>query len=194
MTKSIHVVPNVTLEKLRQQARKIKREAGIPHHQALEQVAVTNGFNHWHHVVESANLTSLTEKAFYNGLIIAMDVKDAQDFHDPKNRFVEDDQFCFICRDDFFEAIKDSIDDEDKRIGDYLSDNEINEILEDDMMNYIFLRYVGNELPEKIEDVLPIIRDCSFWNPHYVWFRGESFDTYSLSTEDSEGNVIGVRL
>ena len=46
------IISSATVERLKQKARKLKREKSIPHTQALDEIAVSAGFNHWHQVVQ----------------------------------------------------------------------------------------------------------------------------------------------
>jgi len=65
------------LEKLKQRARKLKREQKIPHYEALELVARSARFANWHQVVEAHKAMQPTEHAVRDGVVIAMDVKEA---------------------------------------------------------------------------------------------------------------------
>ncbi|HBK7822129.1 TPA: plasmid-related protein, partial [Vibrio cholerae] len=47
------IISSATVERLKQKARKLKREKPITHTQALDEVAVSAGFNHWHQVVQA---------------------------------------------------------------------------------------------------------------------------------------------
>lgn len=167
-----YIVTSAVLEQFKQKARKLKRASGLPHHQALEAVAKEAGFNHWHHVVDCAQVTDLTEKAYYGGLILAMDVKDAEGFRDPKKRFVEDPQAFAMCAADMLEAIKNSENEDGKPLTEFAAD-ELKQIMEEDMMNYVFFRYTGLECPKDIDGVLELVADCSFWPPRYVWLKNE---------------------
>ena len=188
------IVPNVTLEKFRQKARKLKRESGISHTQALDQVAICNGFKHWHQVVESAKLTSVTENAFFNGLIIAMDVKDGLEFKDTKNRFVEDFQFCYLVEQKFFDLYANAEDEDGIKHNTYMSNEEMKQIVDEDMMNYIFFRFEGEVLPEDIPSVLKIVEECSYWPPMYFWFKGQFIDFFELPTEDFGDGISEIRF
>jgi hypothetical protein len=190
MSINIFIVPNVVLEKLRQKARKLKREQNLKHYQALDQVASELGFDHWHHAVDSAKLTSITENAYYNGFVIAMDVKDAQSFNDPQSRFVEDETFRYLVRAEFIAAYKTELESE----GVILEDDELQEDVETDMQNYIFFRYQNSDIPKSVDAALRLVTECSFWPPMYLWLNGEYVDAFAASAEDSDGNVVGIRF
>ena len=88
------ITPARAVEMLKQKARKLKKDSGLSHHDALDQVAKIAGFHHWHHVTEMAARTAPTEEAFRNGLIVAYDSSEAEidsDF------FVEDGMAEYFC-------------------------------------------------------------------------------------------------
>lgn len=178
MPQDLFIVPNIALEKYRQQAKKLKQATGIPHYQALDQVVKTKGFNHWHHAIESAKATSITEKAFYAGLIICMDIKEAQDFDVSNGSFVADDRFPYLVKSDFIESMKNQIDDEGHKIVDGMSEEEIDALVEEDMYNYVFYRWQNENLPENMDEVQERISECSYWPAISIWFKGEFYDLY----------------
>lgn len=190
MSINTFIVPNVVLEKLRQCARKLKREQNLRHYQALDQVASELGFDHWHHAVDSAKLTSLTESAYYNGFVIAMDVKDSLDFNDIKNIFVEDERFRYLVKSEFIADYKSEL----EVHGEILADDEIEEDVEIDMQNYIFFRYQGLDIPKSVDAALKIVAECSYWPPMYLWLSGEFVNTFAAPATDSDGNVVGIRI
>lgn len=133
------IITAVAVEKLKQEARKLKRSAGIPHHEALEQVARAANYPNWHVVAQSATTTSLTEKAFLTGLIIALDIKDAGDFDAEPCGFVEDDQAHFLGQDDMREAFLSATNDDGFLLADRESAEETEALFLEDMANYCFL-------------------------------------------------------
>lgn len=50
------IISSATVERLKQKARKLKREKSIPHTQALDEIAISVGFHHWHQVVQANDL------------------------------------------------------------------------------------------------------------------------------------------
>ena len=59
----IIVVTAAVIESLRRKAKQLKKESGIPHHEALEIVARKGGvFANWHQVVEAAKATEPSER------------------------------------------------------------------------------------------------------------------------------------
>lgn len=188
------LVTAATVEKLKQKARKIKREAGIKHNEALDQVARQAGFNHWHHVSESAKTFEPTETAYHFGVIVAMDVKDAMDFRDPTGNFVEDPYAYALCAKDLYQSFLDATDEDGTPYRDQYSDEEIHEWANDDMMNLVFFRFTSEEMPENVDKVVSMVRECSFWPAQYIWFKGEFRESLDDFAYDDEGEVAGIRF
>lgn len=188
------IISSANVEKLKQKARKLKKDNGVPLHEALDQVARATGFNHWHHVSESAKAFKPTEQAYYFGVIIAMDVKDSETFHDSSGTFVEDEFAFSLCADDLYEILCESVDDNDVPMRDKYSEDELKEWAQDDIMNYVFYRFTGKDIPERAEDVVDMVRPYSFWPPTLIWLRGAIQDSPSNTAIDEDGNIVGVRF
>ena len=166
------IITSASVEKLKQKARKLKRESGISHHEALDLVAKEVHFNHWHHVAESAKAFEPTERAYYFGVIIAMDIKDAMDFRDPSGRFVEDSSAFTLCADDIYRYIREADEDSDMLATDYHYEEDRLEWMEEGLMNFVFFRYTASTVPESVDEVVEIVDECSFWPPEFIWHKG----------------------
>lgn len=166
------IISSASVEKLKQKARKLKKERGIPHHEALDQVAITSGFHHWHHVSEFAKAFEPTEQAYYFGVIIAMDIKDAMDFRDTSGRFVEDPAAFALCADDIYTYIREFDEDCDQVDNDPNYEVDKREWMMDELMNFVFFRYTTAPVLETVDDVANQVRECSFWHPQYIWHKG----------------------
>lgn len=187
------IISTSEVEKLKQKARNLKKVSGTPHHVALDQVALAAGFNHWHHVSESAKAFKPTEQAYFFGVIIAMDIKDAMDFRDPSGRFVEDETACFLCADDIYQYIVEG--DDDEMLDEFPRDEEDKkEWMMEDLMNYAFFRFALPEIPDSVEDVVKIVRECSFWPPEFIWYKGAFQESPSNHALDEDGNIVGIRF
>lgn len=184
-----YIITSVELEKLKQKARKLKKSAGIPHHEALEQVAKAMGLPSWHQVAESAQVTSQTEKAYFTGFIVATDFKDAETFN-IEDAFVEDHQALEFCQRDLEEAYRRGCEEE----GEPATEEDVREFLQDSDMNYVFFRFVGKDVPLTVEDAVKLVREHSFWPPQLMWLRGEFVDTYYEDALNADGELVGVRF
>ena len=166
------IITSASVEKLKQKARKLKRERSISHHEALDRVAKEAHFNHWHHVAESAKAFEPTERAYYFGVIIALDIKDAMDFRDPNDRFVEDSSAFALCADDIYRYIREADEDSDMLATDYHYEEDRLEWMEEGLMNFVFFRYTGLTVPGCVDEVVKIVDECSFWPPEFIWHKG----------------------
>ena len=193
----IILISSKDTEKLKQKARKLKRTENLPHHEALDRVAVEAGFQHWHHVCEGAKQFEPTERAFYAGCIIAMDVKDADGFNSENDVFIVDDNAWVLCRDDLLASLANSVDEDDPQgrpCRETLTPEQLEEWLQDDLMNYTFFRLHSETKAPSINDVLQLVKERSFWPPQFIWLTGEFYDTYDIPATDEDGNIVGVRL
>jgi hypothetical protein len=182
------------VEHLKQKARKLKQEEGITHTQALDKIAQRAKFNHWHHVCESYKRIEPTETAYRSGVIIAMDIKDADDFYDEENLFVEDEYAFWICQEDMYRQYGEMQDDDGIPIKNLESEDELRQGFEEDMMNYSFFRLTGKKIPDALEEVLSLVRERSFWPPMYVWLNGQFHNTFSQSATSETGEILGIRF
>lgn len=188
------IITSATVEKLKQKARKLKKDNGIPHHDALDQVAQSAGFNHWHHVAESAKAFEPTEQAYYFGVLIAVDIKDAMDFHAPTGQFVEDAAAFAVCADDMYAYMREADEDDDTVDADPHYEEDKREWMMDELMNYVFFRHTGHSIPENIELVVEAVREFSFWPPIFIWHKGTFQECPSDDALDEEGNIVGLRF
>ena len=189
MSNITYIIDSASLGKYKQLAKKIRKVSGIPLHEALEQVAQKVGLPTWHHVVESAKVTNLTERAYYDGLILGMDLRDGLDFN-PGDAFVEDHQASMFCGEDLKEAYISGCEEE----GEPATAEDIDLFMRESVDEYMFFRYTGDSLPKTIKEVLKLVEAHSFWPPQFVWLRGGLVDTYEAPAVDSEGQVAGVRF
>jgi len=184
--KTNYLITAKTIEIFKQKARKLKQEKGISHTQALDEIAQQHKFNNWHHVSESYKALEATENAVQSGLMIAMDAKDADDFYDEKEHFVQDDYGFFFCEKDVYRDYSEAIDEDGIAYKEKYSEEELRQDFEDDcMMNYGFFRYANKALPKTISEVLSLIEACCFWQPEYIWLNGKFYNKISyLETVD----------
>lgn len=181
------------VQKLKQRARLIKKRDGIAHHEALDRVAAEAGFHHWHHVADSAKSFAPTEKAYFFGTIIAMDVKDGMDFHDESGAFVEDESAFALCGPDMYYQMR--IEEDGEVEFDSSSyQNDLREWLMDGLMNWMFFRLSEEVKVKDVADVLARVRQCCFWPPECIWHEGVFQDCFDEVEFDAEGNISGDRF
>ena len=188
-----YIITSADVERLKQKARKLKRDTGISHHEALDQVAKAAGLNHWHHVSESANAFKPTENAYYFGVIIAMDMKDVE-FRDPSGRFVEDPMAIAMCADDIYAHIREADDDGEFDTAGQEYKDDLEEWFSGEAMNYVYFRYTGTDVPVSVEDVVTMAREFSFWPPEFIWHKGTFQESPSHDALDEDGEIVGIRF
>ena len=175
-----HIVTSSDVEKLKQIARKLKKSEGITHNEALDRAAQRVGLTLWHHVIENAKKIEPTETAYRSGVIIAMDVKEAGDFHDDEGNFVEDNYADIFCEKDLYLDLCESpYDEEDEvdgsdytRMREMYTEGELMEINREDLSNYTFFRFTRSAVPESVQSVVAMTDKCSMWQPRLVWYKG----------------------
>lgn len=178
------------VEKLKQQARKLKKELGLSHHEALDQVAKNCRYHHWHHVTEMAAITAPTEEAYRSGLLVAYDISEAD--LDSKS-FVQTDLVRFFCEEELWKIYLEIDDEEDPEFHD-LPEEEQRRYFHEYLESLVFFRFTGENIPQNIEDALKLTNECSFWSPMYVWLKGKLCDTYGAPATDHDGNIVGIRF
>ncbi|QYK05822.1 plasmid-related protein [Shewanella zhangzhouensis] len=191
----IKVISSQNVERLKQLARKLKREQSIPHHQALEIVAINAGFNHWKEVTESHSRYLPTETAFLSGVVLAFDLKEASELSVIDSALIRDHLLEVFTENSlrlYHRNLEDEDDNEGRTLGETLSDVE----LDDDFRHFAcFEHYRLN--PEislnTVEEVLELARKYSFWPPEFIWIRGKLIDTGSLPATDEMGNTVAIR-
>lgn len=184
------LIPLAAVEKLKQKARRLKKESGIAHHEALDQVAKEAGFDHWHHVAESSKAFAPTEHAYHFNVIIALDVKNAEDFHDPSGNFVEDDLAFALCGDDIYEFVRQAEEeDEESDTSDPTYQEDLHEWRMDMMANYTFFRFTPPDLPASVAEVVKRASEHCFWTPEFIWYNGVMHECPS-DIELADGRAI----
>lgn len=78
----IFLVSQKAISRLKQRARRLKREKDIPHHEALEITAKTAGFDNWHQAAEAAEKCKPIEDAYFRGFLLAFDPSEVPDTED----------------------------------------------------------------------------------------------------------------
>ena len=162
------IISTNTVEHLKQKARKLKRDQAITHVQALDEIAKSHGFNHWHHVTLSNDIIKPSEEALRSGCVLAFDIEDALKL-DMSNPLVTLDHSCleWLIGDMSFEVSTTPNDDEQHE---QLNVNG----------DYIYCRLDASLADESLEDILDFIRQNISVMPRVLWLKGKRFDTHCL--------------
>lgn len=192
----IKIITSRNVEFLKQKARKLKREESISHTQALDNVAVSIGFNHWHQVVQANDRVKPSEIAFSSGCVLAFDVKDGMDIDTSDGNIIEDEIIELLAKDQMFEIYVNTIDEDDEQkrpLKETVSEPELHSRFEEDY-SFIFFRLAECHAQKPLKQVISLIQKYSFWMPQYIWLKGNLIDTYHLPSLDKDSNITGIRL
>jgi hypothetical protein len=159
MSKVTYVIPASQLSALRKKAKALKKSSNIPLHEAQVIVARKYGFTCWEQLKKSTDITEHSEKAYRTGLMWAMDMKDAEP--SSMEGIVQDHQIQMLLLSDFVK-VRGGINKEDEYF------------LEDLLDMNIFYRYQG-ETPQTIEQARQLISEYFFFEPNFVWFKGDCY-------------------
>lgn len=169
------ITPSRKVEILKQKARRLKKELGLSHHEALNQIAKKFDYHHWHHVTKMQAITEPSEMAYRKGLLVAFDVKEAEDFDE--EFFIEDSLSPYFCEKELWENYLEISSVEDDEFHD-LPETEQREHFQYFIDDLVFFRYTKKSVPKDIEGTLDFINKHSFWLPMYVWLKGDLYNTY----------------
>lgn len=168
------IISSAAVQRLKQKAKKLKNSEGIPHHEALDRIAKETGvFQHWHQVTLSASETLPAEKAYTSGLCIAVDIKvytEQSDFM--QSPFCEDFRVAHFVEGDIRKLVEEDIYSEITADNiEYLSKEEINELVVIEMQGLVFLRYYGDNQPTNLVDVNKLVSKYCLWPPSNIWLN-----------------------
>jgi hypothetical protein len=155
------IIPSAAVEALGRRAKQLVKERGVAHHAALDMVARAGGaFPNWHHLIEAAKAIEPSERAFKVGLVVGIDVKEAQDVRPSLSQFVRDDQLVKFVRLAFERAHPKPWSEE--VAGDW----------EDLGAQLVYFRGV-RAVPNSLDETLKLCREDFVWPPRYVRLRGK---------------------
>lgn len=165
----IHVVPAASIESLRRKAKKLKKERGIPHHEALDMVARIGGvFPNWHHIVEAAKATEPSERAFKTGFLVGLDPKEASEMS-------VSSLDSFVCDERLLIFVLDELEKERREKGRPYEREEYEEL--------VYLRYT-RRTPVDFDKATDICAESFFFPPRYLRFKGEVIEALPYQEDE----------
>ena len=169
----VFVIPSAAVEALRRKAKKLVKERGVAHHAALDMVARAGGaFPDWHHLIEAAKATEPSEWAFKSGLVVGIDVKEAQDVGSSLIQFVRDETLVMFVSWAF------------EREHPKPWSEEVTGNWEDLDWQLVYFRGV-RAVPNTLDEALELCSEDFYWPPRYVRLRGKVLlDPYSDEAEN----------
>lgn len=184
---------------------------------ALDTVAKQHGYQHWKHVTlceeqttalriskplpdelkaflnESAAanpILSETQKAFDQGFVFAMDIKDAQDLA-LQDDYEELEDGWQVAAWDLWRNLIHSRDDETgTTLFETRTEDELLDIVLNDQPNYRFFRFTGTSTPASLEAAYKSIQQMSFFPPTHIWLSGKFIDIHEIPEIKIDGRVV----
>ncbi len=193
----IFLVSQKAISRLKQRARRMKREKDIPHHEALEITAKAAGFDNWHQVAEAAEKCRPIEDAYFHEFLLAFDPSEVPDTEDEGSPLNWEPYAFELLQDRLFENYASQLDEEDpdeRPISETLDPRDLKEYFSDDWSSMYFFRLKHSEQVATIEQLLSLVNKHSFWPPRFVFSKGKLVDTYGQPALNADGEVVGIRF
>ncbi|HHL2320158.1 TPA: hypothetical protein ACQ3Y4_000006 [Pseudomonas aeruginosa] len=193
----IFLVSQKAISRLKQRARRLKREKDIPHHEALEITAKTAGFDNWHQAAEAAEKCKPIEDAYFRGFLLAFDPSEVPDTEDEGSPLRREPYAFNLLQDRLFENYASQPDEEDpdeRPISETLDPSDLKEYFSDDWGSMYFFRLKRSDQVTTIEQLLSLVSKHSFWSPRFVFFKGKLVDTYGQPALNADDEVVGIRF
>jgi hypothetical protein len=209
---------STAVEKLKRSAKNLRKETKTSLAVAQATIAKSAGYDNWKHVTVCLEQTkplpkqnghlpqvladflaqSMTDMppspaevdAMNNGLVFAMDVKDSEQLK-LGNDIIECESAWVIAATDMWKILVHAKDDEaDKSLAELEEGDELLSTVQDDLMNYRFFQYVGNDVPTSLEKAYADIFQHFFFPPRYVWTKGKFIDMSDPMEIKIDGKVV----
>jgi hypothetical protein len=214
-----HITTTATAaEKLKRQAKALRKSTGTSLAVALDNLAKQNGYEHWKHVTECLENTrnapkqplglpdemtrvletaaqkspamQATQNAFVQGFVFAMDVKDASEIN-PGPDFTECPEGWYLAARDIWSGFIHYVDEESGlSIAQTQSVDQILESAIEDLSNYRFMRYVGQAQLATLADAYKRVSEISFFPPTHIWLHGVFTDLREIPEIQVDGKVV----
>ena len=204
-------------EKLKRLAKTLRKTTNTSLAVALNAVAKQHGYEHWKHVTVCLEQTASAscskplpeslkslldraaarhpasaelQKAFAQGFVFALDVKDAEELS-LTPEYAECDDGWYLAAKDLWRGLVHYRDDE---TGTTLFETQSTEDLAstalDDLQNYRLFRYLGAATPASLEEAYKQISELSFFPPTHIWLGGKFVNISEVPEIRVDGQVV----
>lgn len=204
-------------EKLKRLAKTLRKTTGTSLGVALDAVAKQHGYEHWKHVTVCLEQTASairskplpeslkdlldqaaahhpasaeSQKAFAQGFVFAMDVKDAEELS-LTSEYAECDDGWYLAAKDLWRGLVHYRDDETgTTLFETQSPEDLASTALDDLQNYRLFRYLGAAAPASLEDAYKQTSQLSFFPPTHIWLGGKFIDISEVPEIRVDGQVV----
>ena len=204
------------VEKLKRLAKTLRKSSKTSLAVALDAIARQHGYEHWKHVTvcldQTAGLSSggalpksLTaildeaasrhpasaesQRAFAEGFVFAMDVKDAEQLTLTSEYTECDDGWHLAAKDLWRELIHYRDDDTGTSLFETKSPDDLASTALDDLQNYRLFRHLG-ATPASLEEAYKLTSQLSFFPPTHVWLGGKFINVLEVPEIRVDGHVV----
>ena len=204
-------------EKLKRLAKTLRKSTNTSLAVALDAVAKQHGYEHWKHVTVCLEQTASasrskplpdslkdlldraaarhpasaeSQKAFAQGFVFAMDVKDAEELS-LTSEYVEcDDGWHLAARDLWRGLVHYRNDETGTTLFETQSLEDLASTALDDLQNYRLFRYLGSTTPTSLEEAYKQTSKLSFFPPTHIWLGGKFIDIGEVPEIRVDGQVV----
>lgn len=204
-------------EKLKRLAKTLRKATGTSLAVAQDAVAKQHGYEHWKHVTVCLEQTASasrskplpdslkdlldqaaarhpasaeSQKAFAQGFVFAMDVKDAEELS-LTSEYAECDDGWYLAARDLWRGLVHYRDDETgTTLFEAQSPEDLASAALDDLQNYRLFRYLGAAAPTTVEEAYKQTRQLSFFPPTHNWLGGRFIDIGEVPEIRVDGQVV----
>lgn len=204
-------------EKLKRLAKTLRKTTGTSLAVALDAVAKQHGYEHWKHVVVCLEQTASasrskplpdslkdlldraatrhpasveSQKAFAQGFVFAMDVKDAEELS-LTSEYAECDDGWYLAARDLWRGLVHYRDDETgTTLFETQSPEDLASTALDDLQNYRLFRYLGAAAPASLKEAYKQTSELSFFPPTHIWLGGKFIDIGEVPEIRVDGQVV----
>lgn len=204
-------------EKLKRLAKTLRKATNTSLAVALDAVAKQHGYEHWKHVTVCLEQTASasrskplpeslkdlldraaarhpasaeSQKAFAQGFVFAMDVKDAEELS-LTSEYAECDDGWYLAAKDLWRGLVHYRDDETgTTLFETQSPEDLASTALDDLQNYRLFQYLGAAAPASLEEAYKQISELSFFPPTHIWLGGNFIDIGEVPEIRVVGEVV----
>ncbi|CBJ50985.1 hypothetical protein [Ralstonia solanacearum] len=205
------------VQKLKRLAKARCRASSASLGVALDAVAKEHGYAHWKHVTVCLEQTTHlnrgnrlpeslknilnqaakdnpaspgSQRAFDQGFVFALDVKDAEQLSATSEHVECDDGWYLAAKDVWQELIHSCDEETGTTLFETQSSEDLATTVLDDLENYRFFRYLGERVPASLEEAYKQIRQVSFFPPTHIWLCGRFIDLAKIPEIQIDGQVV----
>lgn len=204
-------------EKLKRLAKTLRKTTNTSLAVALDAVAKQHGYEHWKHVAVCLEQTASvsrskplpeslkdlldraaarhpasaeSQKAFAQGFVFAMDVKDAEELS-LTPEYEECDDGWYLAAKDLWRGLVHYRDDETgTTLFETQSPEDLASTALDDLQNYRLFRYLGAATPASLEEAYKQTSELSFFPPTHIWLGGKFINIGEVPEIRVNGQVV----